>query len=212
MAFPEGQETSRFQYEPLQGNEIRLIRICPSSSSGRGTTSWYSRIYCEVHHFPLVEPASSSDQLASLAKLKPSWDASNRNLRFRMKGHAAQKKSLFAGLKQLPWIKKIRRSTVNGRFPWGDYVALSYAWGDSDETCEIFVNGKPFAVGWNLSCALRMLREKGPIRAGVLIWVDALCIDQTNTDERNLQVPRMREIYQRACVFWLSLLDIADEC
>ncbi|PMD53636.1 uncharacterized protein K444DRAFT_700269, partial [Hyaloscypha bicolor E] len=99
-----------------------------------------------------------------------------------------------------------RRSAVNGRFPWGDYVALSYTWGNTDETSEIVVNGKPVKVRPNLECALRVLREKGPIRAGMKVWIDALCLNQMDTNEKNAQVPRMREIYQRALnvVVWLG--------
>ena len=38
------------------------------------------------------------------------------------------------------------------------------------------------------------------------IWIDAICIDQTNQRERNLQVNLMGEIYHRAraVVVWLG--------
>ena len=50
----------------------------------------------------------------------------------------------------------------------------------------------------HLESALRVLREKLPMRAGVRLWVDALCINQQDIEERNLQVQRMRDIYKSA--------------
>jgi len=47
----------------------------------------------------------------------------------------------------------------------------------------------------NLVAALDDLRDqKRPLR----LWIDAICIDQTNTQERNVQVGLMREIYSVA--------------
>ena len=43
--------------------------------------------------------------------------------------------------------------------------------------------------------------------AGVWLWIDALCIDQTNIPERNDQVTRMRDLYAGAAkiIIWLGL-------
>jgi hypothetical protein len=87
---------------------------------------------------------------------------------------------------------------VPGRFAWGDYVALSYTWGDPKETREIFVNGKSVQVTVNLEAALRVLRGKAPVKAGLKLWIDALCINQEDNDEKEVQVKRMADIYQRA--------------
>lgn len=82
-----------------------------------------------------------------------------------------------------------------------DYVALSYTWADQngDRTlCDnIFLGSAwtPFAITSNCAAALRRLRSRGATR---LIWIDAICIDQTNTGERSHQVSMMRDIYSRA--------------
>ncbi|KAK4448890.1 heterokaryon incompatibility protein-domain-containing protein [Podospora aff. communis PSN243] len=85
-----------------------------------------------------------------------------------------------------------------------EYEALSYTWGDSSQKRTIGLNGIDFDVTTNLHAALNRLRLPDSKR---LLWVDAICIDQTNTDERAAQVPRMREIYQRAqrVVIWLGM-------
>jgi hypothetical protein len=53
---------------------------------------------------------------------------------------------------------------------------------------------------------LRALREKKAMQAGLLIWIDALCINQEDTLERNQEVKRMRTIYRtaREVVIWLG--------
>lgn len=98
---------------------------------------------------------------------------------------------------QDPGLGKGKQS-FQGRYPWGEYVALSYVWGNSDNMREISINGKPVQVTKNLESALRILRDKLPMRLGVRLWVDALCINQKDIMERNTQVQRMWEIYNKA--------------
>lgn len=72
------------------------------------------------------------------------------------------------------------------------YEALSYAWGDPALIKQICLNGQQFSVTVNLEIALRYLRRETQPRT---LWIDALCIDQTNLQERSHQVKRMRDIY-----------------
>ncbi|KAI1138380.1 heterokaryon incompatibility protein-domain-containing protein [Hypoxylon sp. FL0543] len=83
------------------------------------------------------------------------------------------------------------------------YEALSYVWGDATITTPITLNSRPFQVTTNLEAALRVLRHKNKKR---LIWVDAICINQTSIQERNQEVRRMRDIYSRAeqVIIWLG--------
>jgi hypothetical protein len=55
----------------------------------------------------------------------------------------------------------------------------------------------------NLDVALRYLRSNDQAR---LLWIDALCINQSNNDEKSLQVAIMKKIYSHAdCVIaWLG--------
>ncbi|KAK3360758.1 heterokaryon incompatibility protein-domain-containing protein [Lasiosphaeria hispida] len=91
------------------------------------------------------------------------------------------------------------------RYTWGDFVALSYTWGDAAHTRDIVVDGCRVPVRSNLA-ALRALWEKQPVQQGVLIWIDALCINQGDVHERNEEVKRMRAIYKiaRDVVVWLG--------
>jgi len=75
------------------------------------------------------------------------------------------------------------------------YTALSYVWGDPQEQKIILVDGRALGITVNLDTALRHLRD--PTRKR-LIWADAICINQSNSREKNHQVVQMAKIYQDA--------------
>ena len=86
------------------------------------------------------------------------------------------------------------------------YEALSYTWGDSFEKREIFLNGHKFQVTLNLDTALRYLRLCDEIR---WLWVDAVCINQNDPDEKQMQIGKMVNIYREASqiLVWLGHSD-----
>ncbi len=69
------------------------------------------------------------------------------------------------------------------------YEALSYTWDHSGSKKVIKVHDTTFAVSRNLFSALKRLRYKTQSR---MLWVDAICINQNDLDERSHQVERMR--------------------
>lgn len=87
------------------------------------------------------------------------------------------------------------------------YKGLSYCWGDRDDTREIHMNGFKVKVTRNLEAALREIGRN----ESVCVWVDALCINQSDLDERGRQVLRMGDIYKNAseAICWLG--DEADD-
>jgi hypothetical protein len=101
------------------------------------------------------------------------------------------------------------------------YEALSYCWGDISEKKDILIGEKVMAVGENLWSALDHLRgcdcttcglERGGGGASTdhlssrYLWVDALCINQNDVQERNHEVARMGDIYRKAqrVLAWLG--------
>jgi len=68
------------------------------------------------------------------------------------------------------------------------------------------LEGRHWSVTTSLETALRYLRCKD--RPGVM-WVDALCINQADLEERAEQVQRMKQIYEsaKAVVGWLGTVD-----
>lgn len=75
------------------------------------------------------------------------------------------------------------------------YRALSYTWGTEIAQFQIRIGGIQQSITKNLDEALRHFRL---IDSAVIIYVDALCIDQTSVFEKNVQVPLMRRIYTQA--------------
>ena len=84
------------------------------------------------------------------------------------------------------------------------FVAISYTWGSPGDARELRVNGRPFKVRVNLWNLLSHLRQRGESR---FLWIDALCIDQQNLEERSFHVNMMAEIYEQAemAIVWLGL-------
>ncbi|KAM5353407.1 hypothetical protein ACJ41O_000057 [Fusarium nematophilum] len=76
--------------------------------------------------------------------------------------------------------------------PSPTFEALSYTWGDASDTREVIVNGYIVNVTFNLYSAFYRLRQEEGVR---VLWIDALCINQTDLDERAQQVGLMGKIY-----------------
>ena len=75
------------------------------------------------------------------------------------------------------------------------FDALSYVWGDPTDTLPIQVGSSPFHATKNLIAALRRLRSSVETRT---LWVDAICINQADKQEKMEQVKMMAEIYKAA--------------
>lgn len=64
------------------------------------------------------------------------------------------------------------------------------------------IDGHPIKITKNLEHALRNLYRKRIYR----LWVDAVCIDQENTEEQGSQVGTMHSIYTKSqrVLVWLG--------
>lgn len=89
-----------------------------------------------------------------------------------------------------------------------NYEALSYNWGNMKDIAAITLNGNIFKVTTHLEVALRHLRRPDMVRR---LWVDALCINQADNDERCQQVELMRFIYRQASRVLVWLGPAADD-
>lgn len=88
------------------------------------------------------------------------------------------------------------------------YTAISYAWGNEGASEYIYVDGEAKAVSSNLwSCLYHIGSSTYATGSWGYIWVDAICLDQENKSELNVQVSRMDQTYKDAvCVsVWLGL-------
>lgn len=169
------------EYQPLDdsSSEIRLLHILPSTTKSNTAVvhNELDIVRCTLRNVSLrdyTQKAAGISQ-ASLFSSVNGWLF-----------HKA-----VADIEPLSWPAR------PARWNWGDFAALSYAWGDATPVSEIIVNETVVEVRQNLAAFLRQFRHlQGDTSIG--LWIDALCINQADGQERNVQVKRMRDIYQQA--------------
>ncbi|KAK5170409.1 uncharacterized protein LTR77_004997 [Saxophila tyrrhenica] len=83
------------------------------------------------------------------------------------------------------------------------FDALSYCWGQPVFTESIECDGVVYPITANLDSALRHIRSEHTTK---LLWVDYLCINQTDLKERSQQIRNMGLIFgsARTVVAWLG--------
>lgn len=88
-----------------------------------------------------------------------------------------------------------------------EYEALSYTWGSAKRRACVYIQEaegeSTLSITQNLAEALQELRYEDKPRT---LWIDAICVDQSNIPERGHQVIRMADIYPQASrvVIWLG--------
>jgi hypothetical protein len=91
-----------------------------------------------------------------------------------------------------------------------DYDAVSYTWGDDASSIQVSCNDSHLEIRSNLLNALPQISESRPEPHRPL-WIDAICLNQADHEEKAVHVPLMGEIYENAkrTLVWLG--DAADD-
>lgn len=122
------------------------------------------------------KPLSTPDHEIRLLKLLPSGDN---------------------GVFSFTLLDNVPLPSVNNHF-----TALSYSAGNPRNTSRFLVNGLEFNAFANLGHALREVisfwKKEDVVLEQQLLWIDQICIDQSNPQERSHQVNMMRNIYASA--------------
>ncbi|KAJ8111566.1 hypothetical protein OPT61_g5870 [Boeremia exigua] len=86
------------------------------------------------------------------------------------------------------------------------FDAVSYVWGKRSKKVDIICDDRTMRITANLADALHTFRH---LEDAVILWVDALCINQKDVTERSEQVQLMGLIYFKArqVRIWLGLDD-----
>jgi hypothetical protein len=171
-----------YPYRPLDvaRNEVRLIQVLPSRAPHK--TSHLLRklipgmVRCAMRHVSLDEWTEESRAFMAANNLD---DIPAKAMTEEMSSRSLLKPSRI------------------GRWNWGDFMTLSYNWGDPNIQRTILLDGYRVDITVNLEEFLRQFRTE-PGSEFCYIWIDALCIDQSNILERNVQVTRMASIYSKA--------------
>jgi hypothetical protein len=113
--------------------------------------------------------------------------------------------TLFPGKRNDPIIGRLEHASFDQNLRSDiNYEALSYAWGREDASSyTIQLNGVDFNIRENLFTALKYVRDRSTPR---VLWIDAICINQLDVDERSHQVEQMADIYSNArrVLAWLG--------
>ncbi|KAJ1328126.1 HET domain-containing protein [Microdochium nivale] len=191
------------QYWPLDAEQrmIRLAAIQPGSFDNEITVSLYS---VRLDAYPLPEGGGTSDALGPYPKRHPEQGDEL----------PSDSTSTIDAIPLAPGLESssAQRNRLTRPQPsFAGYECLSYTWGSEEDPLPVYVNSPPASeagdmvikVTQNLEQALRHLRHTAKER---VFFIDAICIDQSNTSERGEQVAVIGEIYQRAAgtVIWLG--------
>ncbi|KAJ5030042.1 heterokaryon incompatibility protein-domain-containing protein [Bipolaris maydis] len=172
-----------------ENREIRLLSIVP------GVKDHSQPVHCRLQIYSLDD--INSDYLEFMhdftAPTTQNWTSSRLSPQL-------------ANLAPLKRMHSTRPSPSLYRFNWGDFAALSYVWGDQKNKQTIVLNGHEISVTANLEAALRMFQSGCEFNDKFKLWVDALCINQDDLEERSAQIKMMRDIYGSAwsVISWLG--------
>ncbi|KAF2116463.1 hypothetical protein BDV96DRAFT_686817, partial [Lophiotrema nucula] len=173
-------------YRPLKDSNIRMLTILPQTVGNIpgspltctleevGMDAWTSEYRSFRENLPTIEGSSYLDE----GRLRRALWEIFKNAQWLLKsGHMDRPLECLYG--------------VADRYHWGDFVALSYVWGNQCHKRDITINGEPFQVGQNLHDALVRLQESFEVKERKLrVWVDAIYIYSDRTSIKRYRTLR----------------------
>jgi hypothetical protein len=175
-------------YRPLAENELRVLKVLPPLTNRRDEP-----IQCVLEHVSLEE--FTDDYETWVQEAGYDWKVQPHKTRLAWIDYYLNRAAKHKD-------EEPRSVSVSNacRYTWGDYVALSYCWGAGNgSTRRIVLNGRFYEATENLEAALHLARISDSLTTvdigSAKIWVDAICIDQTNDEEKRREIRRMKNIY-----------------
>jgi hypothetical protein len=101
-------------------------------------------------------------------------------------------------------IKCKFKTSILRKQPWMPrYTAISYTWGSATRDESILLDGHSYLVTTSAFEVLQRIRRKDK---PFLIWIDAICINQYDNEEKSRQIRLMGQIYSMASetVGWIG--------
>lgn len=210
----------RYKYTPLNASshEIRLVTILPGRRD--------DPIRIQITHATLFPPVNKAEAkttrlpLEEIQKTLPEGWYAKETLEGRILFYDANRQAS-SWVHPNPDVPHDAYDDVNQeqerRHSELDYEALSYCWGpprarakalvikldDSTQGYGARLRTRYLPLARNISLAMRDLRYEDRCR---VMWIDALCINQADYEERSEQVGLMKDIYPlaRRVVVWLG--------
>ena len=82
------------------------------------------------------------------------------------------------------------------------YEAISYTWGASKPAFPIEDDNQQLLV---IRSIAEVIRYRQSVFKARFLWIDTICINQENYDEKSHQLPLMRDIYNKASKVYIWL-------
>lgn len=205
---------AQYTYSPLTLDNIRLVKLLPGEP--------YDDIKIIIDHAAFIPECMSPQSLPRLMTVEElektlprDWEVHETVeddvcFLYETADGKSWKSSSFHPDPRIDASRYRRPNLPKSSSRGPSYEALSYTW-RSDYPDEYAIvqreDGKKetalLQIGGNPALALRSLRYKDTVRT---LWVDSICINQRNTEERTQQVARMAAIYKSASrvVVWLG--------
>jgi hypothetical protein len=100
----------------------------------------------------------------------------------------------------VPFQGKLREISLDNQIT---YEALSYTWGTPEQSSLLHCENSTIPLTLNLELALSRLRLVDKTRT---LWIDQICINQSDIAERGQQVSLMGDIYRKSAVviIWIG--------
>lgn len=196
-----------YKYTQLgrENEEIRLLSLMPGARD--------DDISMHIFHVPLIIPLRETNEikrlsLEELQKTLPDDVYSMKTIdgRYIFKHRNGNPNSwdhpdpnFDRALYYLPKHRNFAENIPN-------YEALSYVWGSTENPVTAYVLGETLStiqIGTSLAVALGQLRCTEKPRT---LWVDSICINQSDISERSHEIGRMRNIFSFAdrTIIWLG--------
>ncbi|KAJ0130175.1 Uncharacterized protein HZ326_26723 [Fusarium oxysporum f. sp. albedinis] len=105
-----------------------------------------------------------------------------------------------AGYSWVPIYCEMLTTPISGPM---NFQALSYTWGTAARTHSLKLPETEFRITESLDEAIRHLRREDE---AITFWIDQICINQENLQEKSLQIRLMSQIYSKAqkVLVWLG--------
>jgi hypothetical protein len=218
---------STYEYDQLPENSIRLMRLWGTLTDiiqcelVEATFDNSFHIATEVGPKPETYHRSTDNErkLADLRQLLVEKERQLGKTDKRAKGmHLTEEKSSLreknmAETDKIKWEVQVTELEIVEETEI-EYEALSWCWGRTISDYAVVVTkgteNYKMRIRKDLALALSYLRHMDKART---LWIDAICINQENSVERNQQVQMMSRIYTRAdnvCI-WLGEQDDESE-
>jgi hypothetical protein len=153
-----------------------------------------------------LQPGTARKMLA-----RPNYTAVKAWLDYCSQNHPKCQHLQSDALKLISMIDVDRKCLVpypSNKEAQGDYIALSYVWGDSK--IQVEKHGEiPDRLPQTIRDSIEAVRQLGK----KYLWVDSICIDQSNPTEKTAQIQIMNTIYEGAFATIIALSGrSADDC